>query len=319
MASNRSIVPQQEVEVIPSSQLPGFRESVATMNKLVQDLEPLLPEARNLTQSLAKCDLSDRATRLRAGEVIAILKRIDKDGEEEMKPHKKIIKTVSDYIQTHVRRVTNRVEEAYKPLTNAMGEWDRAEERAAQAERDRVAREKQAALDREAELKRQADADAAAELKKKRIAEIRADLKAGKITLRQSKKLLEEAGAKEEAALAEAAAQEQESKQEAVKVAEKVEVKSAVPAVAGNVRRVNYKAECEDTRMFVSAMMIAYEKKDFKTYERLFDVLEVSDQKLSAEARKSIKTSPQDKNHELTVAEFEALYPFVAVKEDRTY
>src|SRR4029077_9373615 len=127
------------------------------------------------------------------------------------------------------------------------------------------------------------------------------------------------AGAMEEALKAQAAADEVEAKENAVKVADSVEVKSNVPIVAGNVRRVNYSAECTDKTMFISAMMLAYEAKDFKTYERLFDAVTVSDQFLSAEARKSIKTSAEDKNHELTKAEFETLYPFVTVREDRTY
>lgn len=244
MASNRdarSLIRQEEVEIIPSSQLPGFRESVATMNKLVADLAPIRAEAIRLAPMLRKCDLTDKTTRARAGELITQMKQIDKSGEEEMKPHKRIIKTVTDYIQTHVRRVANGAEEIRGILTPAMGDWDRAEERATQAEKDRIAREKQAALDREAEVQRQANEAAAIELRKKRVTEIKADLKAGKITIRQSKKLLEEAGAKEEAALAEAAGQEQEAKQEATKVAEKVEVKSNVPTVAGNVRRVNWK------------------------------------------------------------------------------
>lgn len=312
MASKSGIQPYSNQEVIPSSDLPKFPEALATMDALERQLEPIAKEARDLK-------ITDKASRERAGLLIAEIKKADGDGDDTMAPYSKIVNRVRDFINQRKKRVANRVEEIRGTLTPKMAEWDRAEERAAAAERDRIAREKQAALDREAEEKRQADEATANELRKKRIAEIRADLKAGKITIRQSKKLLELAGAKEEAALAEAAAQEQEAKQEAVRVAEKVEVKTNVPTVAGNVRRVNYSAECEDSHMFISAMMIAYEKKDFKTYERLFAMVEVSDQKLSAEARKSIKTSPQDKNHELTAAQFEELYPFVAVKEGRSY
>jgi hypothetical protein len=234
MASNRNIVRQEEIELIPSSQMPGFNESIATMQKYVADLTPIFNEAQKL-------NVTDRASRERAGELIAQIKRIDKDGEEEMKPHKKVIKSVTDFIQTHCRRVSNRAEEIRGILTKKMADWDRAEERAAAAERDRIAREKQAELDRLAEQKRQDDEKAAKELKDRRIREINADFKAGKIGAREKARLLKEAGAKEEALLAQAAADEAEAKTDAKMQAATTEVRTNIPSISGNVRRKNWK------------------------------------------------------------------------------
>lgn len=234
MASKSGIQPYSNQEIIPSSELPKFTEALATMDSLERTLEPIAREARELK-------IVDKATRERAGILIAQIKEADGSGEDTMSPYKKILKKCQDYIQTRYKRVGNRVEEIKGTLTPKMAEWDRAEERAAQAERDRIAQEKQAALDREAEEKRREDEKLAVELRKARVAEIRADLKAGKITLAQSKKLLEQAGAKEEAAKAQAVLDEESAKQNAVKVAESVEVKPNVPTVAGNIRRVNWK------------------------------------------------------------------------------
>jgi hypothetical protein len=320
MASNRNIVTQQDVELIPSSQLPGFRESVATMAKLTQDLAPLQDEARKLAPILQKCDLSDRASRQRAAEIIAAIKRIDGDGEDEMKPHKKVINSVRDYILQQCRRVTNRVEEIKGPLSAAMGEWDRAEERAAQAERDRIAREKQAVLDREAEEKRRLDEEAASELRKKRVAEIRADLKDGKITKRQAEKLLKEAGALEESLKAKAAADEEDAKRDNKMEAATVEVKPNIPTVAGNVRRVNWSAECTDVSGFLSEYVRCSVTAPEKA-ARMREMIEVSNKSLSAAARAHIKTWAGDDNprHNLTKEQFEALYPCVKAVEDRSY
>lgn len=313
MASNRSIVPQQEVEVIPSSQLPGFRESIATMEKYVGDLTPIFNEAQKLT-------ITDRTSRECAGELIATIKRIDKDGEEEMKPHKKVLKTVSDYIQTHCRRVSNRAEEIRGILTAKMTEWDRAEERAAAAERDRIAREKQAELDRQAEVKRQQDEATAKEMRERRVKEIKADEKAGKIGKREAARLLKEAGAFEESLKAKAAADEEDAKRGNKLEAATVEVKTNIPTITGNVRRINYSAECVDVDGFLSEYVRCCVTAPERA-AKMREMIQVSNQSLSAVARARIKTSVNDDNprHDLTVEQFEKIYPCVKVREDRSY
>lgn len=97
-----------------------------------------------------------------------------------------------------------------------------------------------------------------------------------------------------------------------------VNVAPAIPKVAGNVRRVNHSAACTDVDKFIMRMIQAH-GKDKELYLRLRECVVVSDQKLSAEARKLIKTHPQDEKHPMTVEAFKALYPFVEVREDRSY
>lgn len=97
-----------------------------------------------------------------------------------------------------------------------------------------------------------------------------------------------------------------------------VNVAPAIPKVAGNVRRVNHSAACTDADKFIMKMIQAH-GKDKELYLRLRECVVVSDQKLSAEARKLIKTHPQDDKHPMTVEQFKALYPFVEVREERTF
>jgi hypothetical protein len=311
-----------EVEVLPPSQLPSLREDLATMEKLFNDLDPIYREARNL-----QLVFPETAARIRAGELTAEFKRICKDAEDPIASHKTLINDFKEkYILTPERKVANRGEEIRALLTPKMAEWDRSENAAKEADKKRQAREVQAKLDREAEERRQADEEAAKALRIKRVAEIRADLKNGVYgapksakAKRQAQKLLEEAGATEEAAKAQASAEEEEAKEKSKQVAATVTVKSNVGPVAGNVKRVNYSAKCIDHRLFILGMMMLYEKKDMQGFERLLEVLEVSEQKLSEQARKQIKTHPDDDRHALTPEEFTTLYPFVVLDEKRSY
>jgi hypothetical protein len=319
------------VEVIPAGQMAQFREDLATMEKLCRDLEPVYDEARKVQEQL-RLQLKgtapwDKAVRVRAGELTAEYKRICKDAEDTIERYKKAVNRFKEeYIQKPLNKVSMRGQECKTLLTPVMGDWDRAETRQVEEEKERERKKVQAELDRQAELKRQADEAQAKELRAKRVAEIRADLKAGKYgdpksakANRHAQKLLEEAGAREEAQKAQAAAEEQEAKVKAKETVSTLKVESQVPTVPGNVKRVNYSAQCMDKRCFINEMISAFQKKDTKTYERLLAVVVVSDQKLSEEARGNIKTHPEDARHDLTVAQFEKLYPFVTVKEDRSY
>jgi hypothetical protein len=82
---------------------------------------------------------------------------------------------------------------------------------------------------------------------------------------------------------------------------------------------VNWSAKCTDPRLFILGMMLLlYEKKDMQGFERLLAMVEVSDSLLSEQARKKIKTHPDDR-HDLTAEEFLALYPYVELSESRSY
>lgn len=308
----------QNIEILPPSELAKFREDLATMEKLHLDLAPVLAEAKKLKDLGWKSWSPEQ--RRRAGELVNEYKRAVGDAEATIERYKKAVNRFKEeYILKPERKVNNAAEEIKAVITPGMADWDREDERVRQMERDRIARETQAELDRQAEVKRQADEKLAKEARAKRVDEIRKDLREKKITKREAEKRLREAGAIEESLKARASAEEDEAKEKAKKTADTVKVGSLAQPVHGNVKRVNYSAVCEDHRMFLSAAMLFYEKKDFQSYERMMAVVGISDQALSAEAKKRIKTSPEDTAHDLTVAEFEKLYPFVKVKESRTY
>jgi hypothetical protein len=312
MASKPESIQQYTAEVVPSSDLPKFAEALTLLDGFEITIDPIAKEARDMK-------ITDRASRERAGVLIAAIKKIDGDGEDTMAPYSKIVNRVRDFINQRKKRVANRVEEVRSILTPKMSAWDRAEEAAAKAEQDRIQREKQAELDRAAEVKRQEDEKAAAELKRQRDAQIRADLAAKEITSREAEKLRKESEKQREELKAKARAEEEEAKKKAAEVASRIEVHPDKPMIAGNVRRVNYSADCTEVQAYILTMILAHEKKDMVKFGRMVDMIEVSNLKLSAKARACIKTSPQDTKHDYTIEEFEALYPFVKVKESRSY
>jgi hypothetical protein len=231
--NGKAVVKKEPTEIIPSSDMPGFATAVVKVEGYQARVRELEVEVRALK-------VVDAQSRIRGGELVTELKGLENNCELELKPYNAIVKTVKDYILKKGNSVYDLSEDLRKNVLNPMlGAWDELEEKRAKAERDRVAREQQQALEREAEVQRQADLAAAKERRVKRVAEIRADLKAKKITLRESEKLLREAGATEEADKAQAALKEEEGKKAAAEAAAKIEVEPNIPPVHGNVRRKN--------------------------------------------------------------------------------
>lgn len=327
------IIKPTELEIIPATQLPTLREDLASMRKFSSDLDPVLEEARKL------CLLPswDKTIRIRAGELTKQYKDILKTAEDTIEPHKRVVNDFKkEYITGPENAVSDKVDELKKILSPRMGEFDRAEQKAAEEEKQRVARELRQKEEREAELKRQADEEQAKHLRQKRVSEIRADLKAGKFgnpktvkAKREAEKLLREAGAVEEAALTKAASDEQEAKERAAQAPARVRVAPVETKVAGNVRRINYSAECTDVLAFLRAYLSLTKDEVRRRYleDVLLRALKWTADKdniainkaLSEAARDTIKTGPDDKKHELTPEQFEKRYPFVQVKEERSF
>jgi len=234
MGTRNGITRQSTTEIIPSSELPEFNKALVTLEDLEDQLVPLSDEAR-------KIKIESGSDFARAGELMAKLKEADKATDATMLPYKAILKKVTDYIRTRSQRVTNKVEETKGVLVPKMAEWTRKEASAAAAEQERKQREEEARLKREAEEKRQKDEAAAKELRKERVNQIRQDLREKKITVRQSEKLLREAGALEEAAKAQISADEADAKAKAAEKASHLKVEPNIPTVAGVVKRKNWK------------------------------------------------------------------------------
>jgi hypothetical protein len=198
-------------------------------NLALAKLEDQEDHLADLKDAVRKLNVVDRASFDKADELLKMIKAESSLAEDTMDPFRTVLNRAKDFVLQRQRRVTNAAEEIRGLLNSKMVEYSQKVERERKAEEERQQKLKQAEIEREAERKRQADAEAAEDLKKRRIAEIREDLRAGKITKRQSEKLLREAGAQEEADKAKAAADAEDLKNKAPEIAQKTTVKSEVP------------------------------------------------------------------------------------------
>jgi hypothetical protein len=198
-------------------------------NLALAKLEDLEDNVAKLKAEVMKIKVTDVASFTKADELLTMIKAESVFAEETMDPFRTMLNRAKEFVLQRQRRVTNAAEEIRGALNAKMVDYSQKVERERKAEEERQQKLKQAELEREAENKRLADQEAATELRRRRVAEIKADLKAGKITLRESKKLLEEAGATEEAMKVQAKVDEQDNKAKAADEAKKTTVESEVP------------------------------------------------------------------------------------------
>ena len=111
--------------------LPGIETALATMDTLENSLVPLAERAKAL-------QVSDAATFAQAGEIIAELKRVTKEGEVTLAPFKLIVQRVKDFMQQRFNRNNNRATEIHAILSGKMGDYTRKERPTAQKEEDTI-------------------------------------------------------------------------------------------------------------------------------------------------------------------------------------
>ena len=206
----------------------------------LETVEDLQVKVAKLEKQVLAISVFDKPSYDKAAALLLQLKELDKQCETTVRPFTSVLERMKKYIWSYSNPVFDKVDELKKILNPRMGAWVELEEKRAAAERDRVARETQAALEREAELVRQKDEQLAKELRKKRVAEIKADLKDKKITSRMAQQLLTQAGDAEEAAIAKAAADEEDNKKKAEEKAKRIEVEPNIGTTAGISKRKYY-------------------------------------------------------------------------------
>jgi hypothetical protein len=292
---NDIIIKTRDGVIVPAISPEAFQLAVSSMEQLDEQLTDIEKRARALPTRF-----EDKATYDRAGALVAEEKSVVKLGDATMLPFVELVKKAKTFIDQQKQALKNHGEQINGVLSAPIFEWDQRETRLAAAEEKRKQAEREAQLKMEAEMTAKKDAEAAEERKKQRVAFINAEYKNKKITARQREKFLREAGAQEEAECAKILADEDDAKARAKEEAAKLKVKARTGGTPGLRRHTNYKAECYDQDLFKAALGIAWEKKDFQTYERLLAVMEVSDQLLSEKAR-DIEDD----------AKMEKLYPFV--------
>jgi hypothetical protein len=227
---NKAIIPIPDTKEI--QKLPKFSQALTNLNSINLILDQNERDCRNLK-------ITNREEFKKAAELVALRKKLVKQAEEIVAPFKKPLRIWLDFVQQAFNVSKNKGAQIEAIIEPKMADFLRLDEIQRQAEEKRQQAEQKAKLEREATVQRQADEEAAKEQRKARVAEIRADLKAGKITLRESKKLLAEAGADEEVALVQAKLDEQAGKEKAGEIASQTTVMSNVPTTAGvkNVTR----------------------------------------------------------------------------------
>ena len=305
MNENTITVPEN----IPTTILPPDFVTVAVprMQAIHKGVEAIVAEVRTL-------EIKDHESRTKAGLLNTQLKGESKSAEATMTPYTLAADRVVKFLREMRQRTTNLCEQGKGILVEKMGRYDREEEQKAAAEKKRQQDIIDAENKRIADEKLKADQAAAAELRRQKVLDARRRLAAKDITKAEYARLLKEAGEEAEASKAQAEADAEYAKEHPPQVS----VRPNTPKVAGNIRRVNYSAECVDVDKFLLAFINSY-GKDKELHLRLRECIVVSNQKLSEKARGLIKTRPDDDRHELTVDQFQSRYPFVKVMEDRSY
>jgi len=299
-------------EIIPSSDLPQLPQALTQLEELEAHVASLTQAARNTT-------ITDDASFVTASELNAQYKEAQKSAENISAPYESILRKCRDFIVTRKQRVTNAVSSGRDDiLVPKLDEWmrkveekDRAEKAAAKAEEERLQKLETQRLQREAEEKRRKDLKAAAERQRIQVAQIKADLKSGKITKMVAAKLLKACQATNEADVLEAEYHAEQAKANAATQASTLKVQpnlTHVSDVAGNTKRTNFKAECTNPNAYILAVCEAYKKGNMAVFDRLVLMLEVSNERLGAEARKTKSN-----------AEMQKFYPFVKAWDEKSF
>lgn len=297
---NEIIIKTKDGTIIPAISPEAFGLAVKSMEGFGEQLDDIEKRARALPQRF-----ETKAQYDNAGTLAAETKSVEKLGDATMLPFVELVKKAKTFIDQQKQALSNHGEQIRGTLAAPIFEWDDREKRLAAEEEKRRQAQREAELKKEAEETARKNAEAAEERKKQRIAFINSEFRSKKITARQREKFLREAGALAEAECAKITADEEDAKAAAKDEAAKLKVKPRTGGTSGVRRHTIYKAGCYDQEMYKAALQIAWEKKDFQTYERLVGVMEVSDQLLSEKAREIMDDE-----------KMMALYPFVTATHD---
>jgi uncharacterized membrane protein YqiK len=191
-----------------------------------------------IKKTIESIEVSDRDSYARLLEARLLVKAYKKSVGHELDPGIDKAKELLDLLKNQKAKFIDPADVIYDGATARAKAWLDEDERLRRAEQDRINEAAEREKNRKAEEDRIVRENEAKEQKAATIAEIRGKLQRKDITKRQAEKLLRMAGAEHEANLTAAAAAAEEAK---ARPAEKVQVKSDVPAVAGTRRSRVYK------------------------------------------------------------------------------
>jgi len=219
-------IPEKQVSIIPSTELPG-------LNHAIQEMETECAVLAIIKDKVKSIQVTDAATYAELGQYVAQATAVKKIPEFKLGQFLNMARRVVDWLRTEQNKHANAAEEIIAIGKAKMADYKRQEVAAAQAEERRINEER-----RKAEEKR------IAEERKAQDKEIADAVKRGEVKKREADKLRKDADANAEAAKANIS---------------EVKVKPSVPSVAGIQIRTNWKFEVVDARRIPRQFLMADE------------------------------------------------------------
>lgn len=224
-----------QVSIVPSFESSRAHAALAEVENLKAELAPLEREARHLkVESPEGFEV--------AGTLLKRVRDNRKQGEEIVKPLKRVLQTIRDWLQTESLKHSSQCEKVETVLEAKMNDYRARERAAAAAEERRVNEERRKEAERRAEEQRKRDLAAAEEARKNREKEIADAQKAGELKKRAAEKLRKESEELEER-------QKQQAREDAERAkanVQEVKVEPLTPKVAGLRQRQNWRFKVVD-------------------------------------------------------------------------
>lgn len=118
------------VEIIPSGNVTeGIERAIGDTASLINQVEPLLTEAKNL-----EVEWPSKESYAQAGELLSKIRSIKKEGEAHWAPFNIKVERVRTFLKMKLTALTNRTQEGEAHLLPKMKDWEVAERSAAKKE-----------------------------------------------------------------------------------------------------------------------------------------------------------------------------------------
>jgi hypothetical protein len=239
-----------------------------TNTQLIPAFEPskaqtALAEVETLKAALAPLEHEARALKVETPEAYEVagtlLKRVRdnrKQGEEVVKPLKRVVQTIKDWLQTESLKHSNKCEQIEGVITPKMNAYKVRERELAAAEERRINEERRKETERLAQEQRMKDLERIERERKAQDKEIADAVKAGEVKKREADKLRRQAEERERVQREQAARDA-----EAMKASHQdIKVAPNTPKVAGLRQRQQWHFEVINRDEIKRAFMIEDEK-----------------------------------------------------------
>jgi hypothetical protein len=278
MSDQDQIVKAIDPEVIPKTELRGIETAL-------YDLHIEKAKLPAIKVKLEAKEITDLASYTEVGTLVQQARAIAKQGETKMAPFKAIVNAAWDIINGWQKTHQVEADDIAKIGADKQAAWNKKERERTEAENQRKQRELRDEQNRKAEAQRIEDEKLAGERRKARVLEIRGMLKRKEITLRQSEKLLREAGATEEADKAQAKV----NADQVAAAVPQVKVEPLKATVGGQRARAPWVFKITDITKIPREMLLPYPDDDgtydVSKFPRIREMVKETKDKVKAEAQ----------------------------------